>query len=233
MNKIKPIITLGILSMILTIGICVQLKTIKQADITGSIKLIDSNLKTSLLQWKTKYEESKQKLNNTDDELETLRNNVANLEVNSENQKKMSKYQTLLGLTDLKGEGITIKLSDNNQISSNDSFTSINEADYMVHDGNLVSLVNELKSAGAEAISINGQRIINSTCITCAGNVIQINGEKVGSPFEVKAIGSRDLLYGELNKNGGTLYKLKKYGIITSVNKSENIEISKYVGNLK
>lgn len=233
MNKIKPIITLGILSMILTIGICVQLKTIKQSDITGSIKLIDSNLKTSLLQWKTKYEESKQKLNNTDDELETLRNNVANLEVNSENQKKMSKYQTLLGLTDLKGEGITIKLSDNNQISSNDSFTSINEADYMVHDGNLVSLVNELKSAGAEAISINGQRIINSTCITCAGNVIQINGEKVGSPFEVKAIGSRDLLYGELNKNGGTLYKLKKYGIITSVNKSENIEISKYVGNLK
>ena len=62
MKKIKPVITLGILSMILTVGISVQLKTIKAADISGTLKLSDSNLKKSLLQWKEKYEESNQNL---------------------------------------------------------------------------------------------------------------------------------------------------------------------------
>ena len=108
-----------------------------------------------------------------------------------------------------------------------DSFFSINTSSYLVHDGNLVAIINELKSAGAEAISINNKRITSSTAITCAGNVIQINGEKVGSPFIIKAIGSKDLLYGELNKNGGTLYKLKKYGVLTDIKKMENVEIQK------
>ena len=78
-----------------------------------------------------------------------------------------------------------------------------------------------------EAISINDKRITGTTAITCAGNVIQVNGEKVGSPFIIKAIGQKDLLYGEVTKNGGTIYKLKKYGVITEIKKSDNIEISK------
>ena len=90
-------------------------------------------------------------------------------------------------------------------------------------------IINELKIAGAEAISINGKRIVNSTSINCAGNVIQINGEKVGSPFVINAIGDKDLLYGELTKNGGTLYKLKKYGVLTSIKKADSIEIDKEI----
>ena len=107
--------------------------------------------------------------------------------------------------------------------------TSINNSNYLVHDGNLVAIINELKVAGAEAISINGKRIVNSTSINCAGNVIQINGEKVGSPFVINAIGDKDLLYGELTKNGGTLYKLKKYGVLTSIKKEDSIEIEKEI----
>lgn len=45
MKKIKPAITLGILGMMLTIGICIQLKTINAADISGTVQLTDSNLK--------------------------------------------------------------------------------------------------------------------------------------------------------------------------------------------
>ena len=90
-------------------------------------------------------------------------------------------------------------------------------------------IVNQLCAAGAEAISINDQRIVNTTAITCDGYVVRINGEKVGSPFVINAIGDKDLLYGELTKNGGTLYKLKKYGVLTSIKKVDSIEIDKEI----
>ena len=228
MKKIKPVITLGILSMILTVGISVQLKTIK-ADISGTIQLTDSNLKKSLLQTKTDYEDSVKKLADTDKELENLRNNVLNIESDVKTQEKIKKYEIILGLTKVQGEGVTITVADNNEQKDNSSFASINNSNYLVHDGNLVAIINELKIAGAEAISINGKRIVNSTSINCAGNVIQINGEKVGSPFVINAIGDKDLLYGELTKNGGTLYKLKKYGVLTSIKKADSIEIDKEI----
>ena len=229
MKKIKPVITLGILSMILTVGISVQLKTIKAADISGTIQLTDSNLKKSLLQTKTNYEDSVKKLADTDKELENLRNNVLNIESDVETQEKIKKYEIILGLTKVQGEGVTITVADNNEQKDNSSFASINNSNYLVHDGNLVAIINELKIAGAEAISISGKRIVNSTSINCAGNVIQINGEKVGSPFVINAIGDKDLLYGELTKNGGTLYKLKKYGVLTSIKKVDSIEIDKEI----
>lgn len=229
MKKIKPVITLGILSMILTVGISVQLKTIKAADISGTIQLTDSNLKKSLLQTKTDYEDSVKKLADTDKELENLRNNVLNIESDVKTQEKIKKYEIILGLTKVQGEGVTITVADNNEQKDNSSFASINNSNYLVHDGNLVAIINELKIAGAEAISINGKRIVNSTSINCAGNVIQINGEKVGSPFVINAIGDKDLLYGELTKNGGTLYKLKKYGVLTSIKKADSIEIDKEI----
>lgn len=219
-------ISLGILSMVVTAGIVIQFKTIKAANLDGTIQLTDANLKKSVLQWKENCEDSNKRLKETDDELEVLRKSVANLQTDEELQKKINNYELILGMTDVKGQGVVISVADNNNNMQN-SFSSINTSNYLVHDGNLVSIVNELKAAGAEAISINDKRVTGTTTITCAGNVIQVNGEKVGSPFVIKAIGAKDLLYGELTKNGGTLYKLKKYGVITEINKQDNIEISK------
>lgn len=229
MKKIKPAITLGLLCMILTTGICIQLKTIDAANINGTIQLSDSNLKKSLLQWKSRYAESNDKLEETDKELANLRNTTANLVEDEESKEKLRKYQILLGTTDVHGEGVVITVADNNSIELSDSFSSVYIADSIVHDGNLVAIVNELKVAGAEAISINGKRITNTSCITCAGNVIQVNGEKVGSPFVIKAIGSKDLMYGELTKKEGTLHRLKMYGVVTNITKEDNVEISKNV----
>lgn len=229
MKGIKPAITLGLLCMILTTGICIQLKTIKAADINGTIQLTDSNLKKSLLHWKSKYAESNEQLEKTNKELDNLRKSTANSTQDAEKNEKLRKYQILLGTTDVKGEGVVITVADNNSVELSDSFSSIYIADSIVHDGNLVAIVNELKAAGAEAISINGKRITNESCVTCAGNVIQVNGEKVGSPFVIKAIGSKDLLYGEVTKKEGTLYRLKRYGVITNITKEDNVEISKNV----
>lgn len=227
MPKKKIAISLGLLTMLLTAGTIMQFKMVRAANLDGTIQLTDRNLKKSVLQWNEKYQDSTKKLKDTDKELEDLKKQVANLHTNEAVQEKINKYETLLGINDVKGQGIEISLSDNDNYSNQNSFASINASNYLVHDGNLIAIVNELKAAGAEAISINGKRITESTAITCAGNVIQVNGEKVGSPFIIRAIGQKDLLYGEVTKNGGTIYKLKKYGVITEIKKSDNIEISK------
>ena len=227
MPKKKIAISLGLLTMLLTAGMIMQFKMVRAANLDGTIQLTDRNLKKSVLQWNEKYQDSTKKLKDTDKELEDLKKQVANLHTNEAVQEKINKYETLLGINDVKGQGIEISLSDNDNYSNQNSFASINTSNYLVHDGNLIAIVNELKAAGAEAISINDKRITGSTAITCAGNVIQVNGEKVGSPFIIRAIGQKDLLYGEVTKNGGTIYKLKKYGVITEIKKSDNIEISK------
>lgn len=228
MQKSKRIaISLGLLAMVLSSATVMQFKTIKSANLDEVIQLSDANLKKSVLQWNEKCQESNEKLKETDDELENIKKRVALIQSDEELQKKIEKYETILGMTNVKGEGVIVSVSDNENYNKSNSFASINTSNYLVHDGNLVAIVNELKSAGAEAISINDKRITGTTAITCAGNVIQVNGEKVGSPFIIKAIGNKSLLYGEIMKNGGTVSKLRKYGVITEIKKDDNIEISK------
>ena len=89
-----------------------------------------------------------------------------------------------LGWTKYRGQGLVITLKD----ADSSNFVG-NAAKAIVHDADLMEVVNALKEAGAEAISINGERIVNTTSIICSGNIIQIDGEKVGSPYEIKAIG--------------------------------------------
>ena len=110
--------------------------------------------------------------------------------------------------------------------------TSIDMNNLIVHDSDLRSLVNELANAGAEAISINDERIVNTTAITCAGNVILINGNKAGSPFTIKAIGNQESLYGAITRAGGYTYGLRARSIQVDTRKSDNVQISRYTGAL-
>ncbi len=87
----------------------------------------------------------------------------------------------------------------------------------VVHDGDLLEVVNALKNAGAEAISINNQRITNSSSITCIGNVIKINGEKVSVPYVINAIGLPEKLYGSITMPGGYIKQLEDDGIQVSI----------------
>ena len=103
----------------------------------------------------------------------------------------------------------------------------------MVHDYDLIFVVNELFNAGAEAISINGVRIVSTSGITCAGNIIKINDEKVGTPFKIKAIGSKDMLYGSLKRSGGYLDNLESAGVEVDVVRKDSITIDRYTGVLK
>ena len=108
----------------------------------------------------------------------------------------------------------------------------MNVMDVIVHDIDILSVINELKNAGAEAISINDQRVVTTSAILCDGNVVRINKEKVGVPFVIKAIGLPESL-AALERPGGYLEYLRRYDIEASLEKSNDITIPKYTGKIE
>lgn len=126
--------------------------------------------------------------------------------------KDIEENEKLMGVTNVKGEGITINILDGNDL---------------IHQEDLIILIDELKNSGSQAISVNDQRIINSTYIYCDGSVILIDGVKIGNPFTIKAIGNSETIYGALTRNKGYVETLEKAGIDIKIEKNEEITISK------
>lgn len=127
-------------------------------------------------------------------------------------EEQIASKEVLLGTTDVHGEGIIININDGNDL---------------IHQEDIVILLDELKNAGAEAISVNEQRIISNTYVYCDGSVILIDGVKIGNPFVIKAIGDSETIYGAITRNKGYVATLTKDGIQVDVQKSEELEISK------
>ncbi len=231
MKNWKIALTFGVVCCILTLAICIQLKTNEDANSTVSQTLTGNEMRDQVLKWKEKYDKATNELQKSEEELEKVRLQSTKNDDNAIYKEEEIKLDNLLlGLTDVTGNGIVITLTDNNKVKRSNISPLDNIELYLVHAGDLVEVVNALKNAGAEAISINGQRITNYTSIFCAGNVVVVNGEKISSPIEIKAIGSPELLYGSIRIPGGYIELLEETGVIVDIKKQENITINKYEG---
>lgn len=228
MNKNKISLILGIVCFILTIAICIQIKTVEDAQKEVG-KTIGNNagLKDEILQLRDRYNNIYKELENAELELEQARAEaVSNNADDAEKEAKIKQIERVLGKTELKGTGVIIELDDNREISANEI---LNINDYVVHYYDLLYIVNELFNAGANAISINDQRIVSTTGIICDGSITRVNGEMVGVPITIKAIGFPELLEPQLTRTGGYLDMLKGY-VSVKIEKSEDITIPKYEG---
>lgn len=222
-------IILGIMCFLLTVGICVQIKTVNSNASKMGRTLAENELRDSVLKWKEKYDSAYESLETKEAKLEKLRDTVSNSSDSAENAKsELENNNMALGYSEVIGKGVTIILKDA-EITTN----KLDLSTYLVHYADLIEVVNALRNAGAEAISINEERIVNPTAITCAGNIIKVNNEKVGVPFVINAIGSPEKLYGALKMLGGYLDKLEEDGVIVDVKQQESITIPKYDGVYK
>ena len=220
---------MGIMCFLLTAGIAVQVRSmVGNSTIVGESQTTNQ-LRDSVLEWRERYEQAIDKLEYKEAELDSIRKKIS-----SENQDagdittSIANNNEALGLTEVNGQGVTIVCKDG-EISSSSVLTS----QYLVHDGDLLNLINALKNAGAEAISVNEQRIVNKTSVYCSGNIIMINNERVGSPFVIKAIGNPEALYGAIIMPGSYYSKMKEDGVQVSITKGNSIVIPKYNGNYK
>lgn len=222
---------LGCVCFVLVIAICIQIKTVNNS-YTGVAKTKTENeLRDSVLKMKEKYDSTYELVEKKEKEIEALREQALTSDENAEEiNTNLEQYSMFLGNTEVIGPGIVLTVSDADSNSViGDAYLSI------VHDADLVELVNALKNAGAEAISINEQRITNTTAITCIGNVVKINGEKIGAPYEIKAIGLTSKLYGSLTMPGGYVQLLKRDGVQVKIDQydKDSIVIPKFEGVYK
>lgn len=231
MNNKEIGIVLGIMCTLLIFGIFMQVKTIEDTTTVISQTIEDNGLRDEVLKAKEKYESLYREYENQENEIEEIRKRVAESDSSlSEKEQRVNENNKLLGYTDVKGNGVVIVLADNKGILNETTTIATDVSEYVLHYIDLIQVVNALKNAGAEAISINGQRIVSTTAIVCIGNVISINGEKIANPFEIKAIGDQEKLYGGVTMLGGYVEILQKYGLVKSIEKKENIEIPKFIG---
>lgn len=136
----------------------------------------------------------------------------------------LEKYRMFSGVIDVQGPGVFITI--------NDPVADKYQEDYSIITNNfdlLLGLVNRLKEAGAEAISINEQRISNTTEISLAGSNININGTPTAPPYFIKAIGNPQTLDGAINLRGGIIYIMKaKYNLVVDTEIKDKILIGRY-----
>ncbi|MDO4753700.1 MAG: DUF881 domain-containing protein [Bacillota bacterium] len=142
-------------------------------------------------------------------------------------KEELLELEALSGKHDLYGPGIVIILKDGDrELDTGESANNV-----LVHDGDIQQIVHELRNAGAEAISVNDERVIMGTSdIVCVGPVILINQKHLAPPYIIRAIGDRKTLEATMNAPGSYLDLLKGYGLRIEVNTSKYIEIKKLGG---
>ncbi|PSR22238.1 MAG: DUF881 domain-containing protein [Sulfobacillus acidophilus] len=129
-------------------------------------------------------------------------------------QQELTEDEILAGTIPVQGPGVTVTWSNGNAPVA-----------YQITDIDLLLLVNELRAAGAEAISINGQRITAQTEIRSAANYILINQAQSQAPFTVKAIGEPNTLAGALTLAGGLYDESQQEGLVMIIHKSQSVQI--------
>lgn len=217
-NKIIMSVSIGGLCIILVAVMFAQFKTVEETDITGIEKAREEELQTMLASWKTKYEEVEEKLTDTRNKILEYQQKIDSNEQASELvEKELEQTNLLVGKTAVTGEGIVVTLEDNSEKS--------------IVGSDLRTLVNELKLAGAEAISINNERILNMTEIVDVNDFILINENRIVSPYVVKAIGNQTYLSSALNlKVSGFIDSYQKLGKTVRMTKEKNVKIDAYSG---
>lgn len=217
-NKNVMAAIIGMVCIILVGVMFAQFKIVEETDITGIETAREEELQTMLSSWKTKYEEIEEKLIDTQTKISEYEQKINSKEETSELlDEELEQTNLLVGKTNVIGDGVIITLQDNDEKS--------------IVASDLRTLVNELKLAGAEAISINDKRILNMTEIVDVDGYILINEERTVSPYIVKVIGDQTYLSSALSlKNSGFIDKHTKLGKTVEMREQKNISILAYNG---
>ncbi len=223
-GKITMTITMVIACFALALVMSMQFKIASETDITSIENMREAELRTELANWKSKYEEVEKKYEETSSKIDEYKQNK---ESNEDTEKlvddELQQVNMQLGKVDVQGEGIevTLRETDNEEISR-------------ITADDLILIVNALKVSGAEAISINDERIINmSDMVDINQSFIKINGQRIVAPYIIKAIGNQSYLESSLISNGGPVDEMKKIGQDVSITKSNKVIVPKYNKEIK
>ncbi len=170
------------------------------------------------------------------------RNFLNSVRVNSVSDKKrlgdlqnqIKQLNVLAGFTEAQGPGVIISLDDNRKEAEAAQARKPGQfkaEDYLIHYTHLLYIVNELRVGGAEAISINDQRVVGSSDIRCAGPMILVNTTRLAPPYIIRAIGYQDNLIRLLELPESEYNILKMAGYPVSIEQNPLLLLPAYKGS--
>lgn len=145
---------------------------------------------------------------------------------------ELERMSLMAGLVALKGPGLRVEVADNPDPPDD----APDPNNYIVHDYDLRVLVNALWAGGAEAISVNDQRLVAASAIRCVGTTVLVNNTRLGSPFIIRAIGDHEAMEAALERDRDAHVLLTEYvklfGLKLSVQQKDRLNVAHYAGSM-
>lgn len=219
-GKLSLTIIIGFTAFIFTMVMFTQFKTIEQTDITAIETMRETELREELARIKANYDDIETKLNDTQAKITEYETQMESDEDSAKIlENELNEAKMYLGYTNVVGQGIVITITDGSR--------SIESYD-------LINLVNELKLAGAEAISINDNRVVSTTeIVDIINRYIMVNGKRISGPYTIKAIGDQKYLESGITLKNGYIDEMNANGKKISYETADEVIINAYDGNIE
>ena len=226
MNNVMKKIMFGLISTLL--GILISMSIREKAEIMSpmSIEKIE-NYNRELNVVENQINVDKEIISHIKSSIEEKSSPAYQDELKRSLQNELKELKILSGEYDIKGEGIVIMIDD----SKNEDYKNTNLG--IIHDIDIMIILNELKAAGVDAISINDVRVMGDSEIKCMGPTVKVDGHSKATPFIIKAVGDMEMIYNIMNDKNSYINLLETtYYMDVKVEKNKNIIIPKRDGRM-
>lgn len=202
-------LVVALLLFVLGLGLAIQVRSTsdnsalrgaRQEDLVRILDELDDRTQR-LEDEKTRLDSQRSELESSSDQAEEAR---------KQTQEKEQQLGILAGTVAAEGPGITLTITDSSGAIESDM---------------LLDAIQELRAAGAEAIQVNGVRVVADSYFSGSGSDMRIDGTKVAAPYVFKVIGKPEDLEPALNIPGGVVQTLEKEQATATVQRSGKIVV--------
>ncbi len=211
-----------IFSFIIGVALVMQFNLVESMNNGQSISDKAAHLQVELTGIKERKAKLEKEIKEVEDKIAELNNSeLKSSSLQESLRSDMDKYELQIGYEKVHGEGIELELILQDQETY----------DVVINNYDLIlSIINKLNAAGAEAIAINDERIVANTDIKYDKGELLVNSNPLKPPFIFRAIGNADTLEASLNIRYGILWELKNnFSINSKIEKKSDIELPMYV----
>lgn len=215
--KIARNLAIMMVCMLLGIMLALQYRSVNHNQSIASLenKRLEE-LKEDVIRLQNQKNELQERYQKLEEENQTFaRVKAGDTEAVQQLKNNLLKARIFAGLETVKGSGIIVTLDNN-------GFLEVTDLD-------ILNVVNELRASGAQAISVNDERIVAMSEIREAGQYIVINGKQFRAPFVIKAIADPDNMERALMMIDGVVDNLEEDGLKVSLKKSDEIVIGRFI----
>ncbi len=225
-GKVIMIVTIGIICILFTSIMFVQFKSVQVIEASGVGQKRETELRTEYSALKDKSNEMKQQLEEIQNTTKEYTDQSSDVQATMDLLKSdVDKARCDLGYTDVKGPGIVLTIADGKNAA--------NVKEQVVTYNDLIMAINELKYAGAEAISLNDERVVNNSFVANISEYMVMNDNRISGPYTIKVIGDSKNLESVINIKGGIKDYLESYNKQISYTVENEVYINKYNGNVE